>query len=101
MPFKVSCILIDKKGKIVATGFNHHAKTGRKMGNPTIHAEVDALSKVKKPSDKLIAFIYRKNARKINPCESCAKLLKAYGIKTVYCSNNTIWELEGEHNDNL
>lgn len=94
--FKVSCILVDKKGKIIATGFNHHATNRRKMGNPTIHAEVDALSKVKKPSNNLVAFIYRKNGRKINPCESCAIILKAYGIKIIYCSNETSWLLEGE-----
>lgn len=94
--FKVSCILVDKKGKIVATGFNHRINNGRNMGRPTIHAEVDALNKVKKPSNNLIAFIYRKNARKINPCESCAKLLKSYGIKTVYCSNENQWLLEGD-----
>lgn len=94
--FKVSCVLVDKKGKIIATGFNHHAKNGRNMGMPTVHAEVDALNKVKKPSNNLIAFIYRKNARKINPCESCSQLLRAYGIKTIYCSNETIWLLEGE-----
>lgn len=93
--FKVSCVLVDKKGKIIATGFNHHAKNGRKMGKQTVHAEVNALSKVKKPSNNLVAFIYRKNGRKINPCESCAIILKAYGIKVIYCSNETSWLLEG------
>lgn len=92
--FKVACVLVDTRGRIVATGFNHHSYNGAKMGRPTVHAEVDALNKVRKPSTNLIAFIYRKNARKINPCVSCAKLLKSYGIKTVFCTNDEGWLIE-------
>jgi deoxycytidylate deaminase len=81
--YKVSCILVDDSGNIVATGYNHHGN-GRKMGKPTIHAEMDALSKVRKPSTNLTAFIYRKNGRIITPCKACQVLLDAYGIKTVW-----------------
>lgn len=90
--FKVSCVLVDKRGRIVATGFNHHAKNGNKMGRPTVHAEVDALNKVRKPSNNLIAFIYRKNSRKINPCPSCEKILIAYGINKIFCTYEDIWK---------
>jgi len=81
--FKVSCLLIDKKGKIVASGYNHHSNI-RVMGQPTVHAEFDALKKVRKPSTNLVAFIYRKNGRIITPCQSCYKILKAYGIMDVF-----------------
>ena len=81
--YKVSCILVDKSGKVVATGYNHHGN-GRSMGKPTIHAEMDALSKVRKPSSNLTAFIYRKNGKIITPCKACQKLLDAYGIEVVW-----------------
>jgi pyrimidine deaminase RibD-like protein len=43
MRFKVSCILIDNKGKVVATGFNHRAYGGKRLGNHSVHAEVCAI----------------------------------------------------------
>lgn len=82
--YKVSCVLVDDNGEVVATGYNHHSSSGRKMGKPTVHAEMDALSKVRKPSTNLTAFIFRKNGRIITPCESCKALLEAYGIKAVW-----------------
>lgn len=92
--FKVSCILVDRKGNIVATGYNHHSINSKRMGRWTVHAEVDALNKVRKPSNNLIAFIYRLRSKKINPCESCSTLLKSYGINTVYCTNEDNWVLQ-------
>lgn len=91
--YKVSCVLVDNRGNIVATGYNHYSNA-RKMGKWTVHAEVDALNKVRKPSYNLVAFIYRRNSRKINPCEACGKILASYGIKTVYCTNEDSWMLE-------
>lgn len=81
--YKVSCILVDRSGKVVATGYNHHSN-GRTMGKYTIHAEMDALNKVRKPSGNLTAFIYRKNGKIITPCKACQKLLDAYGISVVW-----------------
>lgn len=89
--FKISCLLIDNRGKVVATGYNHHSNR-RIAGQPTVHAEVDALSKVRKPSSNLVAFIYRKNGRIVTPCHSCFKILKAYGIIEV-------WHSAGETED--
>jgi deoxycytidylate deaminase len=83
--FKVSCILIDHNNQIVATGYNHPT-SGRKMGRWVVHAEVDALNKVRKPSTNLTAFIYRKNGRIITPCHSCQKILKSYGISYIWHS---------------
>jgi len=76
---------VDKSGKIIAKGYNHHGNT-RKMGKYTIHAEVDALNKVRKPSTNLTAFIYRNKGKIITPCESCQKLLDVYGITTIWHS---------------
>lgn len=82
---RVSCLLVDKSGRIIAKGYNHHGK-GRKMGKWTVHAEMDALNKVRKPSSNLTAFIYRDKGKIITPCDSCQKLLDAYGITTVWHS---------------
>jgi len=81
---KVSCILIDNNNKVVATGYNHHALNGRKMGKYTIHAEMDALSKVRKPSNNLTAFIFRDKGKIITPCRACQKLLDTYGITKIW-----------------
>ena len=56
------------------------------MGKPTIHAEMDALSKVRKPSNNLTAFIYRRKGKIITPCRACQKLLDTYGIINVWHS---------------
>jgi len=92
--YKISCILVDDNGKIVATGFNHFALNGRRMGKPTVHAESDALNKIMKPSNNITAFIYRKNSRNINPCPACKSLLKAYGVKRVFCTSDKGWFTE-------
>jgi deoxycytidylate deaminase len=90
--YKVSCILVDDRGNVVATGYNHHSLNGKKNGQPTVHAEVDAISKgIMKPSRNLTAFVYRLNGRKIHPCDPCAKLLHSYGIRTVFCTNDDFW----------
>ena len=82
--YKVSCVLVDNRGRIVATGFNFTSTNSKRYGTFSIHAEMQALSKVRKPSTNLTAFIYRKNGRMITPCHSCAVILKAYGITTVW-----------------
>ena len=89
--FKVACVLVDNRGRVVATGFNRYSHNGKKMGKNTVHAEVEAISKVRKPSNNLTAFIYRKNGRDIDPCESCSIVLKAYGINKVYCVHDRTW----------
>lgn len=91
--YKVSCILVDRKGNIIAKGYNHHSNGSGRLGKWTIHAEIDAIaSGIKKPSRNLVAFIYRKNGRVIHPCETCKALLKAYGITTIYHTNDETWE---------
>jgi deoxycytidylate deaminase len=81
---QVSCLLIDRKsGRIVATGYN---KLGNRRlnGRHSVHAEVDALKKVKKPSTNLIMLLYRTGERLITPCHACQQWIDAYGISEVY-----------------
>jgi deoxycytidylate deaminase len=92
--YKVSCILVGENGEVVATGYNHHCTTGRKMGKPTVHAEMDALSKVRKPSRNLTAFIYRKKGKIITPCKACQSLLDAYEI-------NCVWHTAGREGEGI
>ena len=91
--YKVSCVLCDNKGNIIATGYNHPSTRSGRLGKWTVHAEIDALSKgIRKPSNNLIAFIFRKHGRIIHPCDTCKALLKAYGINHIYHTNDATWE---------
>lgn len=80
---RVACLLVDRRGNVVATGYNHHSQKSGRLGQWTIHAECDALQKVRKPSGNLTAFIYRHNNNPIHPCPCCSSLLRAYGIQRV------------------
>ena len=95
--FKVGAVLVDTSSNVVATGFNHWSVNARKMGQRTIHAEVDVCNKIRKPSDNLTLFLFRKGGNslgfnRINPCEHCAKLLKAYNITRIYCTWDLGWK---------
>jgi len=81
---KVGVVLFDNNGKIVATGFNHRAQGHTRLGNFTVYAEVDALSKVRKPSRNLNMIICRHGKKPIHACETCRKLIEIYEIKKVY-----------------
>jgi cytidine deaminase len=91
MRYKISCVLVDKKGNVVATGYNHRSNGSKRMGNNSIHAEVCAINsiKLKKPSNNIVAFIYREHGNRISPCHSCSELLKSYGITTIFCTDYT------------
>lgn len=91
--YKVACILVDKRGRVVSVGYNHHSVNSKRLHQYTIHAECDALNKVRKPSTNLTAFLYRENNNPIHMCHCCATLMKAYGITEVI-SMHTL-ELEG------
>ncbi len=82
--YKIACLLVDENGEVVATGYNHHSEYPKKMGRMTVHAELDALSKVRKPSKNLTMFLYRNNNNPIHPCPCCSVLIKAYEIKNVF-----------------
>ena len=80
---KVACILIDRRGHIVAIGYNHFGNGRGLMGRHMIHAERDALDRVRKPSPELTMVLVRRHRKLITPCDSCMKLINAYQIKTI------------------
>jgi|APGre2960657423_1045063.scaffolds.fasta_scaffold135940_1 deoxycytidylate deaminase len=84
-------------GKVVAEGYNHES-SGMKH-QFSIHAEVDALSKVRKLSKAFLAecemIVVRigpqtfKNALKLSmPCTRCKNYIERLGIRKVYYSTN-------------
>lgn len=94
--YKVSCVLVDERSRIVSMGYNHWS-TSNKMGRRTVHAELDAIRGIKKmKKSNLYAFIYRCGAggatRNINCCDACRSLMKAYGIEKIfYMTENEEW----------
>ena len=80
---RMGAVLFDNKGKIIAAGHNKHTNGRKCLGRPTIHAEVDVLNKVHKPSPNLTMLVYRDGYEIKRPCVSCWKLIKTFGIKKV------------------
>lgn len=93
MRFKVSCVLVDSRGRIVSVGYNHRC-AGTRLGRYSVHAEKDALDKVTKPAPNLYAFVYRLNGRPINCCDGCMAMMKAYEIRGIYYMTSEGWLME-------
>jgi deoxycytidylate deaminase len=83
---KVSFILFDYKGRVVAKGYNHLSGKGH-MGRHSKHAEKMALDQVRKPSPNLDGLLFRKGNHRITPCAGCKALIEAYKIRKVYYSD--------------
>lgn len=92
--------VITKDGEIVAEGYNHHYEHfHHKM---TIHAEVDALSKLKynrKVFPSCEMYVVRIGTDRMGnplkysrPCTDCSKAILKAGIRRVYYSSNTEFE---------
>jgi deoxycytidylate deaminase len=87
---KVACLLYDRRtGKLVATGYNKLG-TRNLNGRHSVHAEVDALRKIRKPSYNLVMVLYRKGGILITPCHACMVWIRAYGITEVYYTARVI-----------
>ena len=89
---KHGCVIVNNRGKIIAEGYNYRFKS------MSIHAEVDALSKVK-GSKKLLStcsmYVVRIGTDKMGnplkysrPCEKCTEAILKSGIGKVYYSTN-------------
>jgi len=89
------CVIV-KDGEIISEGFNHH--TNHFEHTFTIHAEVDALTKVKRLKNILsdcelyvvrIGTDLMGNPLKYSrPCVNCTKAILKAGIKKVYFSTD-------------
>ena len=96
--YKLGCLLI-KNGHILGRGFNinkSHPKYGSGY-HDFLHAEgraiLNAVSKGKNLIDSS-ALVFRRNSLLAKPCKDCMKLLKKFGIKEVYYTNNQLLKRE-------
>lgn len=89
--FKFGALVCDKKGRIVATGYNRHTTHPRYGSGPykMLHAEGNALWSCEKLGINpkgLVMYVFRERSNLSKPCEYCTKLLKKHGIAKVYYS---------------
>lgn len=93
---KVGCVITDKKGNIISTGFNNETKThpvqaefAQRVGYPEklyLHAEIHALVKCKdEPHTIYVARLTKgNNIGLAKPCPVCELAIKESGAKVVY-----------------
>ena len=92
-----------RKNHIISSGCNFLTKTHpfvrRLDPHKTMHAEVDAIFKLKN-KDQLkgsSVFIYRENVfgpAIARPCPICMQILKIFGIRKAYYTVNGQWAME-------
>ena len=103
--------IISKNKKIVCRGANHDRSfCSGKIYGPSFHAEMDAIRKweamflrgkniknfedVKKIAKKFDIYVVRLSRKhggycESKPCHNCTKVMKRYGFKNVYYSNDS------------
>ena len=110
--FKHVAVIV-KGGKILSIGFNNmrshpmamkplnvlkNKKEIDELDLRTIHAEMDAIRKIKDKSllSSCEIWIYSEdkkgNLRISKPCELCLYYINLYNIKNIYYTNNNFWE---------
>lgn len=84
------CVVV-KKGQVIATGYNHHVRDDK----TTIHAEMHAISKLKKTEDlrNCDLYVVRIGTDKMNwplkysrPCTICSDFVIKHGVRRVFYS---------------
>lgn len=94
---------IFKKGRMVASGFNHQHKSHPIMnevdGDKMIHAELDAIIKVRHldlSQCVMVVFRTKKDGSlgMSRPCPACQQILKSFGIKKVMYTTAQSWAME-------
>lgn len=91
--FKLGAIICNRRGKVVAHGYNDPRKGSTKWGSGkfmTLHAEGAALmmaSKLNIDVSGMTMYIFRENGNTSKPCPSCQALLHKAKIKKVYYSS--------------
>lgn len=108
---QMSCVLLDKKGRYVAEGYNKRkthplmAKYAKKANEPNkiyLHAELSALISPRSRQSPHTAFIFRKTASGTGiarPCRICREALVEAGVKEVVYTTSrgyAVEQLEGE-----
>lgn len=87
------CVIIDENGEILSTGYNH--TTTHMCHKWSIHAEIDAIRKIKKNIDLSNVELYvvrigtdrSGNPLKMSkPCDDCTKQILKSGIGKIYYS---------------
>ena len=96
--FKLRATIYDKRGRVLSTGENSYRKThpkqvelARQAGRPGaefLHAEIQALIRLKDKADKAHRIFierYANNGKPVDakPCEICTLALAKAGIKIV------------------
>lgn len=101
MEYKHGAVVFDNFD-IVSKGYNKRgtlAKLKSKGFNYSVHAEADALRKIKKIGtiDKLVVVRFKNNKlMNSKPCKSCMRLMRDRGVICVFYSDkngNIEWEL--------
>jgi tRNA(Arg) A34 adenosine deaminase TadA len=87
------CVIVDDQGVIVARGFNY--KTSHHCHQFSTHAEIDALSKIKKTTDmsNFEMYVVRIGSdaqgaplKLSHPCTSCTRAIMKTTLRRVYFS---------------
>lgn len=95
--FKIGAVIFDKN-KIISRGHNYSCKSVKSYNTKfvkwkgSIHAEVDAIIKARKPLKGLSILVIRinKNGKLglAKPCKNCTKYINHVGIRKVFYSDN-------------
>lgn len=93
--FKVGTVIFDGK-KILSVGHNYKLKSVKSYTKSfikwhgSIHAEVDAILKARRPLKGLSILVVRINNygqfRNSRPCQECSKYIEYVGIKKIFFS---------------
>ena len=103
--FKLVAIITDKKGRVLSIGKNSFTKTSprqayyaEKCGNRHkiyLHAELDAIIKLKYTDNPYAIYIVRINKKNepvlSKPCKICQQALKDIKIKKIYYTGEKEW----------
>ena len=103
-----SSVLLDRKGRIIATGRNHFSgkivlDVDNAEINKTIHSEIHCLTRVniRRLSDAVVINYARTNVASImaRPCSNCWAVLTKLGVKKVFYTirgdiNQPTWKEE-------
>lgn len=94
MRHQLGAVIFNRRGYVLSVGHNRFIYTPKKtfIQNRkywSVHAEVDAIQQLS-VSEAFGNYIYvhRSNGRCAKPCEDCEIILKRFGIKKIFWSDN-------------